>query len=153
MCPVLSFRSAGRTDIAVSFSCKFDSATYSESRLYNASVSISVVPDPPLALGIPITWILPPNYVTSNVLPSSTESSAQWDGHYHKGTVTYSILRSGGENDGVKRGTISVQGDRIKTGDINDIACVQAKDRSTGRTEVATCIRVAEVHVFSSTSC
>ncbi|KAK6913409.1 hypothetical protein RJ641_023010 [Dillenia turbinata] len=37
------------------------------------STTLLVVPDLPLALGGPMTWVLPPNYTTSSRLPSSSE--------------------------------------------------------------------------------
>ena len=144
---MLHSRSAGRASVAVSFSCDFVSTSYSETRLYNASISLLVVPDLPLSLGVPITWILPPHYITSSILPSSLESHSQWDSHSHKGTVTYSLLRSE-KHEGWHKDAISIQGDRIKTMDSNNLACIQGKDRTTGRTEIAACVRVAEVLIL-----
>ncbi|KAF2917566.1 hypothetical protein DAI22_09g202500 [Oryza sativa Japonica Group] len=80
-------RSAGKTKISVSITCDFLMTGSSGSIAYSASKTILVVPDPPLALGLPITW----------------------------------------------------------TGESNAIDCIQAKDHSTGRTEIASCLRVAEV--------
>ncbi|KAL8475384.1 hypothetical protein ACS0TY_028160 [Phlomoides rotata] len=40
---------------------------------------------------------------------------------------------------------IYIDGAKIITKESGNIACIQAKDRSTGRTEVASCVRVAEV--------
>ncbi|KAI9197959.1 hypothetical protein LWI28_007429 [Acer negundo] len=109
-------------------------------------LSLSVVPDLPLALGVPITWVLPPHYTTSGLLPSSPESRGQWDSQSYKGTITYSILRYFGEkNEPLNEEDISIDGDRIKTRESNNLACIQAKDRSTGRIEIASCVRVAEV--------
>ena len=106
-----------------------------------------VVPDLPLSLGVPITWILPPHYIASSILPS-LESHGQWDGHSHKGTVTYSLLRSCEKHEGWQKDAISIQGDRIRTTDGNNLACIQGKDRTTGRTEIAACVRVAEVLIL-----
>ncbi|XP_015576193.2 nuclear pore complex protein GP210 isoform X1 [Ricinus communis] len=142
---VLYGRSAGRTSVAVSFSCDFVSTSYSETRLYDASISLLVVPYLPLALGLPITWILPPHYITSSILPSSLESHGQWDGQSHKGIITYSLLRSCEKNEGWHKDAISIDGDRIKTMESNNLACIQGKDRTTGRVEIASCVRVAEV--------
>lgn len=143
---VLLGRSAGKSRVSVSFSCDFVSSSFSESKFYSSSVSVSVVPDPPLALGVPITWILPPQYVTSSLLPSSFESYGQWDSHSGKGTVTYSLLRNCGElNEIALSNTISIQDNRIKTAESNEVACIQAKDHLTGRIEIASCIRVTEV--------
>ncbi|PRQ54034.1 putative invasin/intimin cell-adhesion [Rosa chinensis] len=140
-------RSAGRTNIAVSFSCEFvSSGSKSWRRIYNASVSISVVPDPPLALGVPITWILPPRYTTTSLLPLSSESHGQRESQSHKGTIIYSLLRNvPDKNEVLQKDAISVDGDRIKTSESNSLACIQAKDRMTGRIEIAACVKVAEV--------
>lgn len=140
-------RSAGRTNIAVSFLCEFVSpGSKSWRRIYNASVSILVVPDLPLALGVPITWILPPHYTTTSLLPLTSESHGQWDSQSHKGTIIYSLLRNvPDKNEVVQKDAISIIGDKIKTSESNNLACIQAKDRMTGRIEIAACVKVAEV--------
>ncbi|XP_031406672.1 nuclear pore complex protein GP210 isoform X1 [Punica granatum] len=140
---ILHGRSAGRTSVAVTFSCDFVSASYSESKFYSSSLSILVVPDPPLALGVPITWILPPYYITSGLLPSSAESHGK---EIQKGNIMYSLLRSCGEKSTMMlNDAMSLKDDRIITGGSNDLDCIQAKDRTTGRTEIASCVRVTEV--------
>ncbi|KAF9590251.1 hypothetical protein IFM89_032029 [Coptis chinensis] len=132
-------RSAGRTNVIVSFSCNFISSGASHSHSYNASTSLRVVSEPPLALGLPITWVLPPFYTTSNLLPAS------WDS-FRKGTIVYSLLRTcGGKNKEIQLDPISIDGGRIKTLESNNLGCILAKDRATGRTEIASCIRVAKV--------
>ncbi|KAL7244357.1 hypothetical protein ACSBR1_016574 [Camellia fascicularis] len=119
---------------------------HSQSMSYTASTSLWVVPDLPLALGAPMTWILPPHYTSSNLLPSSLSSYSQYDAQSHKGTISYSLLRQyGGKNEEVQKDAISIDGDRIRMMESNNLACIQAEDRSTGRLEVASCIRVAEV--------
>ncbi|EXC20346.1 hypothetical protein L484_020567 [Morus notabilis] len=144
---ILYGRSAGKTKVTISFSCEFKSSGFAkQTKFYNASISLFVVPDLPLALGVPITWVLPPHYTTKSLLPSSSESYSQWDGQSRKGTITYSLLRSCYEkNEIVQKDSISVQGDRIRTTESNSIACIQGKDRTTGRTEIAACIKVIEV--------
>ncbi|XP_042500148.1 nuclear pore complex protein GP210 [Macadamia integrifolia] len=144
---VLHGRSAGRTNVAVSFSCNFHSSdAFSQSKSFNASALIWVVPDPPLSLGLPMTWILPPFYTMLDPLPASSESYNQRDFLGRKGTIIYSLLRACGEkNKDMQQDSISIDGGRIKTTESNNIACIQAKDRTTGRTEIATCVRVAEV--------
>ncbi|XP_065877577.1 nuclear pore complex protein GP210 isoform X2 [Euphorbia lathyris] len=149
---VLYGRSAGRTSVALTFSCDFVSTSYSETRLYDASMSLLVVSDFPLALGVPITWVLPSHYITSSILPSSLESHGQWDGQSRKGTITYSILRSCEKNEVRQKDAISIDGDKIKTMESNNLACIQAKDRTTGRIEIASCVRVAEVAQLRITS-
>ncbi|KAF5943412.1 hypothetical protein HYC85_017489 [Camellia sinensis] len=144
---VLYGRSSGRTEVAVSFARDFiSSGSFSQSMSYTASTSLWVVPDLPLVLGAPMTWILPPHYTSSNLLPSSLSSYSQYDAQSHKGTISYSLLRQyGGKNEEVQKDAISIDGDRIRTMESNNLACIQAEDRSTGRLEVASCIRVAEV--------
>ncbi|KAJ7974628.1 Nuclear pore complex protein [Quillaja saponaria] len=151
---VLYGRSAGRTNVAVSFSCDFTtSGLKTQSRFYTASVSLFVVPDLPLALGVPITWILPPHYTTKSLLPSSSESHAQSDSQSRKGTIAYSLLRNCGEkNEILHKDAIGIDGDRIKTTESNNMACIQAKDRTTGRTSIASCVMVAEVAQIRITS-
>ncbi|XP_038715182.1 nuclear pore complex protein GP210 isoform X2 [Tripterygium wilfordii] len=150
---VLLGRSAGRTNVAVTFSCDFLSDSYSQSRIYNASVSISVVSDLPLALGVPITWVLPPRYTTSALLPSCTETQIQKNMQGCKGAITYSLLRACGEHDKVSHNdAISIDGDKIKTMESNNLACIQAKDRITERIEIVSCVRVAEIAQIRTTS-
>lgn len=141
---VLHGRSAGKANITVTFSCDFVSTSFSQSRLYDASLSLLVVPPLPLALGVPMTWLLPPHYVTSSLLPSSLESHGQQDAQSRRGTIIYSLL-SCEKNEVWKKNAISIDGDRIKTTESNNLACIQAKDRTTGRTEIASCVKVAEV--------
>ncbi|KAF5204727.1 Nuclear pore membrane glycoprotein [Thalictrum thalictroides] len=139
-------RSAGRANVAVSFSCNFLSSGASHSRLYNASASLWVVPEPPLALGLPITWVLPPFYTTSNLLPGSSELYSQWDSFNQKGTVVYSLLRTcGGKNGEIQQDAISINGGKIRTLESDYLGCIQALDRTSGRIEIASCVRVAEV--------
>lgn len=140
-------RSAGRTEVTVSFSCDFiSSGLFSQSRSYTASASVWVVPDLPLALGAPITWILPPHYTSSNLLPSSSSSYGQHDTRSHKGSISYSLLRQYVEkNEEAYRDVIAIDGEKIRTTESNTLACIQANDKTTGRLEVASCIRVAEV--------
>lgn len=147
---VLHGRSAGRTNVTVSFLCEFTSSgSYFESRSYHASMPLLVVPDLPLALGVPITWVLPPFYTTSGVLPSSLETHVETDGQIRKRAISYSVLRN---CDEVIRDPISIDGNRIKTKESNNIACIQAKDRASGRVDIASCVRVSEVTQIRITS-
>ncbi|KAI4366879.1 hypothetical protein MLD38_022689 [Melastoma candidum] len=143
---ILHGRSAGKAKISISFSCDFVSPAFSASRFYSTTTLLSVVPDPPLSLGVPITWILPPNYVTSVILPSSLGPYSKLDGHSWKGSVVYSLLRScNAPNEFFPNDTLFLEDGRIRTSKTNELACIQAKDRETGRTEVASCVRVTEV--------
>ncbi|XP_058778625.1 nuclear pore complex protein GP210 isoform X1 [Vicia villosa] len=142
---VLYGRSAGKTNVAVSFSCEFKtSGSKTQSRMYSSSLSVAVVPDLPLALGLPATWILPPYYTTTSLLPSSFESYTQRGGQNRKGSIKYSLLTSLDTN-ALQKDAVFIDGDRIKTTESNNLACIQAKDRTTGRIEIASCVKVAEV--------
>ncbi|KAH1248383.1 Nuclear pore complex protein [Glycine max] len=143
---VLYGRSAGKTNVAVSFSCELStSGSRTQSRFYSSSLSVTVIPDLPLALGVPITWILPPYYTMTSPLPSSSESHSQNDSRNRRGTISYSLLRSLEKNEALQKDAIFIDADRIKTTKSNNLACIQAKDRTTGRTEIASCVKVAEV--------
>ncbi|KAK4417808.1 Nuclear pore complex protein [Sesamum alatum] len=143
---VLHGISAGKTNITVSFSCDYKiSNSFSKPMFYSASMSLWVVPDLPLALGSPITWILPPYFTSSDLLPSSSHVYSKGDSLSDKG-ITYSLLRQyKRKNDEMGDDDIYIDGAKIITKESGNLACIQAKDRSTGRTEVASCVRVAEV--------
>lgn len=140
-------RSAGRTTVSVSFSCDFSSSgSFTHSVSYRASESLLVISDPPLALGVPVTWVLPPFYTSSNLLPASSEPYSEQDPRGRKGNIVYSLLRTCGGNDEFsKQDAIAIDGARIRTQDINDLACIQARDRVTGRNVIASCVQVSEV--------
>ncbi|XP_010528227.1 PREDICTED: nuclear pore complex protein GP210 [Tarenaya hassleriana] len=139
-------RLAGKARVMIAFSCDFVSpGLYSESRTYQASTVLSVVPDLPLSLGIPMTWILPPFYTSSSLLPSSSEPRKQRDGQSHRGNIVYSIMKVCDSRVDVEQENISVDGENVKTTYSNNVACIQAKDRTSGRTEIAACVKVAEV--------
>ncbi|KAG7544003.1 Bacterial Ig-like group 2 [Arabidopsis thaliana x Arabidopsis arenosa] len=143
---VVQGRSAGKTGVTIAFSCDFVSpGLYSESRTYEASMILSVVPDLPLSLGAPMTWVLPPFYTSSGLLPSSLEPQKHRDGQSHRGNIVYSILKDCSSRADFERDTISINGGSVKTTDSNNVACIQAKDRTSGRIEIAACVRVAEV--------
>ncbi|XP_039035563.1 nuclear pore complex protein GP210-like [Hibiscus syriacus] len=106
-------RAPGRTNIAVSFSCDFVyPVSHLKARTYNASLSLLVVSDLPLALGDLITW----------------------------------------EETEVSQRAVSIDGDKIKTEESNNLACILAKDCITGRVEIASCVRVAEVEQIRITN-
>ncbi|GLU11334.1 hypothetical protein SLE2022_280890 [Rubroshorea leprosula] len=144
---VLNGRASGRTTVSVSFSCDIiSSGSYLEARTYSASLSLLVVPNLPMALGVPITWVFPPDYTTSSILPSSV------DGQSRKGNIIYSLLRNYDERNDIAHNAISLDGDKVKTAESNSVACIQGKDRTTGRTEIAFCLRVAEVEQIRITN-
>ncbi|WOL18742.1 nuclear pore complex protein [Canna indica] len=135
-------RSAGKTEVFISMSCDVLLSGSHQQVSYNASKLLEVVSDLPLALGIPITWILPPFYTSSDLLPRFLDSYGQLDSSR---SFTYSILRPCGRPDHLKHDGITIDGSKIRTKESKDLACVQAKDQATGRTEIACCVRVAEV--------
>ncbi|CAI9088048.1 OLC1v1022278C1 [Oldenlandia corymbosa var. corymbosa] len=141
---LLQALSSGKTDVSVTFSCDFvSSGSFSESRLYSAHITLWVVPDLPLALGSTVTWILPPHYTSSALLPLTSNPHSKRDSSIHQGTISYSLLRGFGEvQDG---GAISIDVGTIRTKEADDISCIMAKDRATGRIDVASCVRVAEL--------
>ncbi|XP_037443214.1 nuclear pore complex protein GP210-like [Triticum dicoccoides] len=138
-------RSAGKTKISISVTCDFSLHGSSGSVSYDASKTILVVPDPPLARGLPITWLLPPFYTTTDLLPRSVNSFGEPDSNGLDTTIGYSLLRSSGRSDPAMQNANAIDGSKIRTGESNAIDCIQAKDHSTGRTEIASCLRVAEV--------
>ncbi|PIN01198.1 Nuclear pore complex, gp210 component [Handroanthus impetiginosus] len=143
---VLHGISAGKTNVTVSFSCHYNLPnSFTKSMFYSASISLWVVPDLPLALGSPITWILPPYYISSDILPSSSHVYNKGDPLGDKG-IAYSLLgQHKRKTEEVRDDDINIDGAKIITKDAGSLACIQAKDRSTERTEVASCVRVAEV--------
>ncbi|CAA6668012.1 unnamed protein product [Spirodela intermedia] len=133
-------RSEGIAKVSVSFSCHFITSGGPMATYFDASQSLTVVPELPLALGLPITWVLPPFYTSSDLLPGSSESRRQSDFHNKKTSIMYSLLSSSGK-DGL------VQQDAIRV----TLGCIQAKDQS-GRREIASCVRVAEVAQVRATA-
>jgi nuclear pore complex protein Nup210 len=138
-------RFAGKTRISVRVTCDFSLHGSSRPVSYDASKTILVVPDPPLARGLPITWLLPPFYTTTDLLPRSVDSFGQPDSDDLESTIGYSLLRSSGRSDPAMQNANVIDGSKIRTGESNAIDCIQAKDHSTGRTVIASCLRVAEV--------
>lgn len=130
----------------MSITCDFLMTGSSGSIAYSASKTILVVPDPPLALGLPITWLFPPFYTTTDLLPRSVDP----DSDDLESTIGYSLLRNIGKSDIVLQNANIIDGSKIRTGESNAIDCIQAKDHSTGRTEIASCLRVAEVGCWYS---
>uniref|UniRef100_A0A1D1XKT8 Nuclear pore membrane glycoprotein 210-like n=2 Tax=Anthurium amnicola TaxID=1678845 RepID=A0A1D1XKT8_9ARAE len=148
---MLHGRSEGRTKVSVSFCCDFLSSGNTQPMYFKASQSLRVVPELPLALGLPITWVLPPYYTTSDLLPGSSESYRQSDSHHKKPSVMYSLLSSCGKDSHIQQDSIVIVGAKIKTRGSNVLSCIKAKDQS-GRSEIAACIRVSEVAQVRATT-
>ena len=138
-------RFAGKTKISVSVTCDFSVHRSSRPVSYVASKTILVVPDPPLARGIPITWLFPPFYTTTDLLPRPINSFGEPDSHDLESTIVYSLLRSSGRSDPAMQNANAIDGSKIRTGESNALDCIQAKDHSTGRIVIASCLRIAEV--------
>ncbi|ONM20895.1 Nuclear pore complex protein GP210 [Zea mays] len=133
-------RSAGKTKISISVVCDFLLPGTSGSVVsYNASKIILVVPDPPLALALPMTWLFPPFYTTMSLLPRSANSLGEPNSLDLESSVGYSLLRGNGR---------IIDGSKIQTGESNTVDCIQAKDHSAGRTEIAACLRVAQTVAY-----
>ncbi|XP_074574231.1 nuclear pore complex protein GP210 [Curcuma longa] len=135
-------RSAGKAELYISMSCDILLSGSPQQVFYNASKLLEVVPNPPVALGIPITWIFPPFFTTSVLLPRFSDPYRQLDSHR---SFSYSILRACTSTDNLKHQGITIDEGKITTRESKDIACVLAKDHATSRKEIACCVRVAEV--------
>jgi nuclear pore complex protein Nup210 len=128
-------RSAGKTKISVSVTRDFLLPGTSGSVVsYNASKTIFVVPDPPLALVQPMTCLFPPFYTTTSLLPRSANSLGEPNSLDLESSIGYSLLRGTGR---------IIAGSKFQTGESNAVDCIQAKDHSAGRTGIAACLRVA----------
>ena len=139
-------RSAGKTKVSISVTCDFLlPGTTGSVVSYNASKTILVVPDPPLALVLPMTWLFPPFYTTTSLLPRSANSLGEPDSLDLESSIGYSLLRGSSRSGSVIEVASIIDGSKIRTGESNAVDCIQAKDHSTGRTEIASCLRVAEV--------
>ncbi|KAG0478243.1 hypothetical protein HPP92_012962 [Vanilla planifolia] len=134
-------RSSGTAEVSISFSCDFQLSGTTKTVQYASSRTLTVMCDPPLALGMPVTWVLPPSYMTSDLLPGSIESYGPLDVHYRRKGIIFLVLRTCES----KQHPITMHGGKIKTGNVNDLACIQGKDQTTERIEIASCIRVSEV--------
>ncbi|KZV46427.1 nuclear pore membrane glycoprotein 210-like [Dorcoceras hygrometricum] len=139
--------SAGKTNVTVSFSCDIRlSNSLSKSVFYSASRLLWVVSDLPLALGSSMTWILPPHYTSSDLLPLFSHGYSKGDPQSDKVAIAYSLLgHYNGKTEEVQDAAIHIKGAKIITKGFDNLVCIQSKDRSTGRTEVASCVKVTEV--------
>lgn len=140
------YRSEGIAKVSVSFSCHFITSGGPKATYFDASQSLTVVPEFPLALGLPVTWVLPPFYTSSELLPGTSESHRQSNIHNKKTSIIYSLLSSRGKDGLDQQDAIMIAGTKIKTKGSNSLGCIQAKDQS-GRRVIAACIRVAEVRM------
>jgi nuclear pore complex protein Nup210 len=57
------------------------------------------------------------------------------------------------DKNALQNDAVFIDGDKIKTSESNNLACIQAKDRTTGRIEIASCVKVSEVWILSFTYC
>ncbi|XP_073140167.1 nuclear pore complex protein GP210 [Henckelia pumila] len=139
--------SAGKTNVTVSFSCDIRlSNSLSKSVFYSASRLLWVVSGLPLALGSPVTWILPPHYTSSDLLPLFSHGYDKGKPESAKVAIVYSLLgHYDRKTEEVQDAAIHIKGAKIITKGFDDLVCIQAKDKLTGRTEVASCVKVTEV--------
>lgn len=62
------------------------------------------------------------------------------------------MLRACGGNGFLRQEGITIDGSKIRTKESNDLDCIEANDRSTGRTVIASCVRTAQVSCVSITA-
>lgn len=72
-------------------------------------------------------------------------SSQVYSYNWQKGKVIYSVMKVCG--DKVHQNPFKIDGTKVKTFHSNSIGCIQATDGTTGRTEIASCVKVAEVYL------
>ncbi|EPS63976.1 hypothetical protein M569_10806, partial [Genlisea aurea] len=140
--------SAGKTDVTVSFSCSYKSSRLrSKLVTYSASLLVLVIPNLPLALGSSSTWILPPYYASSDLLPLFSDAYSEADSPPGDVRIAYSLLGKSKRKvvDELVDDQIQVDGAKILTRGSNTLGCVQGTDRVTGRTEVVSCVKVSDV--------
>ncbi|KAG0553510.1 hypothetical protein KC19_12G017200 [Ceratodon purpureus] len=136
-------KSAGRTAVTLSFNCQFHYNGQKVEKEFKPSGTVWVIPDPPLALGMGATWVLPPSYISSPLLPQLKNPVSEFSHPGRSGgSVIYSVMQEGC-ND-VNAITLTENG-VIHTSEKTDLACIHARDRSSGRSEIAACVRVAEI--------
>lgn len=93
-----------------------------------------------------MTWIIPPYYTSSSLLPFSSRSFNERESNGQKRAILYSVLRICGEKtDDALNDGITIHGDKIRTGASNALTCIMAEDRASRKVEIASCIRVSEV--------
>lgn len=136
-------KSAGRTTVTLSFNCQFHYNGQKVEKEFKPSGTVWVVPDPPLSLGIGATWVLPPSYSSSPLLLQRERPVPEFsDPGRGGGSVTYSVMHQSINDANV---ITLMESGTIQTSEKTEVACIHARDRSTGRSEVAACVRVAEV--------
>lgn len=99
-CCVQFCRSAGRTTVTLSFNCQFHYNGQKVEKEFKPSGTIWVVPDPPLALGMGATWVLPPSYISSSLLPQLKNPVPGFsDPGRSGGSVVYSVMQVSDHNN------------------------------------------------------
>eukprot|EP00850_Spirogloea_muscicola_P014604 SM000106S13952 [mRNA] locus=s106:116539:129097:- [translate_table: standard] len=122
-------RSAGRTRISLTAQCTIVRGHQSVEAHFTTSEVLWVVPDPPLTMPTTATWLLPLCHSSAPLLPANG------------GTVSYSILQDPANADAVTL----VEKYKIRTSEFPGVGCLFAREPSTGRGEMAICIRTAEI--------
>eukprot|EP00850_Spirogloea_muscicola_P018159 SM000163S02327 [mRNA] locus=s163:227464:241100:+ [translate_table: standard] len=122
-------RSAGRTRISLTAQCTILRGHESIEAHFTTSEVLWVVPDPPLTMPTTATWLLPLRHGSAPLLPAKG------------GTVSYSVLQDPANVDAVTL----VEKYKIRTSEFPGVGCLFAREPSTGRGEMAICIRTAEI--------
>lgn len=66
---------------------------------FKPSGTVWVIPDPPLALGMGATWVLPPSYISTSVLPQLKNPVPGFsDPGRSGGSVIYSVMHVSDQN-------------------------------------------------------
>ncbi|CAI5934922.1 unnamed protein product [Closterium sp. NIES-65] len=144
----ITARAPGTATVALTFTCSFPTSSKPSAaplrRSYSASASISIVPTPPLALGIPATWLLPIGYTSSPLLPPSLASTTSGGAaNAAAARYSYSLLH---DQSPLGSGHVSLaEGGRIATGERAALGCIAVADSASGRHDIAACVRSAQV--------
>ncbi|CAI7836410.1 unnamed protein product, partial [Closterium sp. NIES-54] len=137
----------GTATVSLTFVCSFPTSSKPSAaplrRSYSASASISVVPTPPLVLGIPATWLLPIDYTSSPLLPPSLASTTSGGAaNAAAARYSYSLLQ---DQSPLGSGHVSLAaGGRIATGERAALGCIAVADSASGRHDIAACVRSAQ---------
>ncbi|CAI5489510.1 unnamed protein product [Closterium sp. Naga37s-1] len=143
----ITARAPGTATISLTFTCSFPTSSKPSAaplrRSYSASASISIVPTPPLALGIPATWLLPIGYTSSPLLPPSLASTTSGGAaNAAAARYSYSLLH---DQSPLGSGHVSLaEGGRIATGERAALGCIAVADSASGLHDIAACVRTAQ---------
>ncbi|CAI5534529.1 unnamed protein product [Closterium sp. Naga37s-1] len=143
----ITARAPGTATISLTFTCSFPTSSKPSAaplrRSYSASASISIIPTPPLALGIPATWLLPIGYTSSPLLPPSLAFTTPGGAaNAAAARYSYSLLH---DQSPLGSAHLSLAaGGRIATGERAALGCIAVADSASGRHDIAACVRTAQ---------